>query len=260
MVARPSAKRNPASLVSPSQHTAETIVGCLQGKLAAERMVGETRHCHVVAGKAETMGELVWGVGCAIESYDARQATHLAVEQVGNVLVEHGERSGGSRHIFHLPTEHVIVDAAVVNVGSLVLVIGVEGQRSRSLQQVEQGRRHAPQRNVRASFRQEIASRLFLQQASRHIIGGERYGVAHHQAVGFDGGQHGIGPAEVAVPLVANGRGLEHHLVGKLVWGRLGRLGRRSAAGCHQADDEQPGPHFLHIAAKLLRKEKNHAG
>ena len=157
--------------------------------------MGEAGELQILAWPAHAVAELQRRILCAQHEHIARHEAHLAVEEVVQPSVHLPQRCRGPRRHLRLARQHVVVDA-------LQVVVGVVSQRAVSLGQSEEHRRHAPQAHPLGAAGEEVALCLLAEEHTRGIVGREVHRVAHHEMLGLDGGQHGIGPAERAAPLV----------------------------------------------------------
>ena len=125
-----------------------------------------------------------------------------------------------------------------------------------ALQQAKGGGHHATQRDggILVGI---MAEGLLLKQATAQENGRQVDGVACHQVLGLDGGQHGVNPAQVARSLALYRGGLQPDINVELLWFRLRFLASRLAARrddeCESNDDGNEMPHEVsaHFAAKL---------
>lgn len=158
--------------------------------------MGEAREGLIFIVAAYAVGKLQWRIYRS-EHVDARYAgVDVAVEECREAVIELPQRQSALGHLLHFAADDVVVGGAV-GVEGIVVVEAVDADK------VDEHRCHAPQADRSAAGDEESAG-LLLDELARHVVGTEVHRVALHEVLGLHRGQHGVGPAHVAVTLVAS--------------------------------------------------------
>ena len=177
------------------------VVGHVEHHVLAEGTVGVAGQGHILVGQAHAMGKFAGGIFCAIHELIAGHGTNLVVECLLHFLrkLRPADAAVGCHvgHVGQLALQHPVV--------ALVAVVAVVAQQSVFHDAVDEPWRHAPQADGAVVAAQVAVEGELPEQVARHKVGREVHRVALHDVLGLNGGQHGIGPAEVAVALVLDG-------------------------------------------------------